>query len=149
MAHAAGMQLNGLHAGGFLNLDRIDIAVDIRFHDGNTDFVFKTIDGLNEGSGLAASGRRHQIEQKHALGLQLTAQLIRRTVVILEDTLLNLDNFNVFHGINFYLFRNRLQNYNFFLIYARLHIFFCIINLWHDFCSILFENILTYKNELL
>ena len=65
MAHASGVKLNGFDSSGFLDFDCVHIGIDVGFHHRYLDFVFDGIDGGNQGGGLAAARRGHQVKQKH------------------------------------------------------------------------------------
>ena len=95
------MELDRVHTGALFDLDGIDIRIDISLHDRDTKFGFKQIDGLNESRSLAATGGRHEVKQIDAFTLQLTAQSIRCTVIILKHTLLDFDDFNRIHVVFF------------------------------------------------
>jgi hypothetical protein len=71
VAHAAGVQLDGRDAGGFLDFDGIYVRVDIGLHYGHAKLVFEQADGLDEGGGFAAARGGHEVQEKHPLGFEL------------------------------------------------------------------------------
>ena len=111
VAHAAGMQLDGVHAGFLLDLAGIYVAVDVGLHHGHANFVLYPVNQLDKGAGLATAGRRHQVEEEHSFGFQLVAERVGIFLVLGKDALLDFDDFHFVHLCCFL----KSQRYNFFL----------------------------------
>ena len=96
MAHAAGMQLNGAHA-GLEDRRGVHVGIDVRFHDADAHLVLQTAEHLLQQRGLAGSGRRHQVEQERLLRLHLRAQFFRVRVVVRENAFFYFDDLDGVH----------------------------------------------------
>ena len=62
MAHPARVELDGGDAGGLLDLDGVDIAVDVRLHDGHAHLVLDALERTDERGGLPRAGGGHHVE---------------------------------------------------------------------------------------
>ena len=96
VAHTAGVELDGLHAGGQNGLG-IHIRVDVRLHHRNPQPILQCSNQSRQGSGLAGTGRGHEIQQKYLLLPQLLAQGLGLGIVVGEYALLDFDNADILH----------------------------------------------------
>ena len=96
MAHTAGMKLDHTHT-CLLNGRSIHVGINVSFHHAHFQLIFYPLNGAFQRGRLAAAGGRHEIQQKGALGLELTAQLCRIRVIICKNALFDFDHFEWFH----------------------------------------------------
>ena len=97
VAHAAGVELDDLHAAGG-DGGGVHVGVDVRFHDADAHIVFQRLDGGHQSGGLAGAGGAHQVQQESLLLLQLLAQLVRLAVVRLKNALFDFQYAVFIHG---------------------------------------------------
>ena len=91
VAHAAGVELDGLGAGGG-DSDSIHIRVNVRLHNTDLQVLFQKLNQPGQGGGFAASGRRHQVQKIDSLLLQFFPKFLCLGIVVCEYTLLNFQN---------------------------------------------------------
>ena len=96
VAHAARVQLDGLHA-RLADRPRVDVRVNVRLHHAHAQLAPQALDRTQERRRLAAAGRGHQVQQERPLLSQRRANARRLAVVVGKDALLDLDNLVFFH----------------------------------------------------
>ena len=97
MAHASGVKLNGFDSSSFLDFDCVHIGIDVGFHHRYLDFVLDGIDGGNQGGGLAAARRGHQVKQKHPFLFEFRPELVGLASILLKNAFFDFYDFYFFH----------------------------------------------------
>ena len=86
MAHAAGVELDGLDAGG-RNGSCVHVRVDVCLHDADFQVILQRLNEPGQGCGLSRAGGGHQIEKINALLFQFGAKPVCLRIVVGKDTL--------------------------------------------------------------
>ena len=93
------MELDGRYASGLLDFHGIHIAVDVGLHNGHADFVLDSVNQLDKCGRLAASGRGHQVQEKHTFLFQFRTQCICILFIVGKDTFLDFDDSYFIHNV--------------------------------------------------